>query len=144
MTIAPVPCNVAELQTPAPLVDAAILEANLARMAEAWPGERLPFGPVASPMGEFRGMPPMCAPVRRDIEGRLAGPAHGRIEGLRVGGVHGKGRYRFSRSVSSFENWMGMIIWHDDLLYGMGSRENQVPGGSAIRAAPEAGGCRHR
>ena len=48
MTIAPVPCNVAELQTPAPLVDAAILEANLARMAEAWPGERLPFGPALS------------------------------------------------------------------------------------------------
>src|SRR5271165_4597504 len=41
MTIAPVPRNVAELQTPAPLVDAAILEANLARMAQAWPGERL-------------------------------------------------------------------------------------------------------
>jgi D-serine deaminase-like pyridoxal phosphate-dependent protein len=36
-----VPRNLAELQTPAPLVDAAILAANLARMAEAWPGERL-------------------------------------------------------------------------------------------------------
>src|ERR1700678_2982011 len=35
------PRNVAELQTPAPLVDAAILAANLARMAQAWPGERL-------------------------------------------------------------------------------------------------------
>jgi D-threonine aldolase len=35
------PCNLAELQTPAPLVDAAILAANLARMAQAWPGERL-------------------------------------------------------------------------------------------------------
>src|SRR3984885_10006438 len=33
--------NLAELQTPAPLVDAALLSANLALMAEAWPGERL-------------------------------------------------------------------------------------------------------
>jgi D-serine deaminase-like pyridoxal phosphate-dependent protein len=37
----PLPRNVAELQTPAPLVDAAILAANLARMAKAWPGDRL-------------------------------------------------------------------------------------------------------
>src|ERR1700749_1997138 len=35
------PRNLAELQTPAPLGDAAILAANLARMAAAWPGERL-------------------------------------------------------------------------------------------------------
>ena len=41
MTTAPVPCALADLQTPAPLVDAAILAANLARMAQAWPGERL-------------------------------------------------------------------------------------------------------
>jgi D-serine deaminase-like pyridoxal phosphate-dependent protein len=41
MTSAPVPRNLAELQTPAPLVDAAILAASLARMAEAWPGDRL-------------------------------------------------------------------------------------------------------
>ncbi len=43
MINASAPRNVAELQTPAPLVDAAILAANLARMAEAWPGERLPL-----------------------------------------------------------------------------------------------------
>lgn len=41
MTTASVSRNLAELQTPAPLVDAAILAANLARMAQAWPGERL-------------------------------------------------------------------------------------------------------
>src|SRR5580693_7299856 len=41
VTNAPVSRNLAELQTPAPLVDAAVLAANLARMAEAWPGERL-------------------------------------------------------------------------------------------------------
>lgn len=41
MTTAPVPCALADLQTPAPLVDAALLAANLARMAQAWPGERL-------------------------------------------------------------------------------------------------------
>jgi D-threonine aldolase len=41
MTTASVPCHLDELQTPAPLVDAAMLAANLVRMAEAWPGERL-------------------------------------------------------------------------------------------------------
>src|ERR1700761_449653 len=41
MTTAPVPRDLAELQTPAPLVDATILAANLALMAEARPGERL-------------------------------------------------------------------------------------------------------
>jgi D-serine deaminase-like pyridoxal phosphate-dependent protein len=35
------PRNLAELQTPAPLVDADILAANLAAMAQAWPGDRL-------------------------------------------------------------------------------------------------------
>jgi D-serine deaminase-like pyridoxal phosphate-dependent protein len=35
------PRNLAELQTPAPLVDAAMLAFNLARMAQAWPGDRL-------------------------------------------------------------------------------------------------------
>ena len=41
MTTTPLPRNLAELQTPAPLVDAALLAANLALMAEAWPGPRL-------------------------------------------------------------------------------------------------------
>src|ERR1700721_2361439 len=41
MTTTSIPRNLADLQTPAPLVDAALLAANLARMAEAWPGERL-------------------------------------------------------------------------------------------------------
>jgi D-threonine aldolase len=41
MITTPLPRNVAELQTPAPLVDSAILAANLARMADAWPGGRL-------------------------------------------------------------------------------------------------------
>jgi D-serine deaminase-like pyridoxal phosphate-dependent protein len=36
-----VPRNLAELQTLAPLGDADILAANLARMTRAWPGERL-------------------------------------------------------------------------------------------------------
>jgi D-threonine aldolase len=41
MTTTSLPRNLAELQTPAPLVDAALLAANLALMAEAWPGPRL-------------------------------------------------------------------------------------------------------
>ena len=41
MIATPLPRNLAELQTPAPLVDADLLAANLARMAQAWPGERL-------------------------------------------------------------------------------------------------------
>src|SRR6202046_4464483 len=41
MTTTPLPRNLAELQTPAPLVDAALLTDNLALMAEAWPGSRL-------------------------------------------------------------------------------------------------------
>ena len=41
MITTPLPRYVAELQTPALLVDAAMLAANLARMAQAWPGERL-------------------------------------------------------------------------------------------------------
>src|ERR1700722_16988295 len=41
MITTPAPRNVAALQTPALLVDAAMLAANLARMAQAWPGERL-------------------------------------------------------------------------------------------------------
>ncbi len=41
MTTANVPRDLAELPTPAPLVEAAVLAANLARMAQAWPGERL-------------------------------------------------------------------------------------------------------
>ena len=41
MTTTSLPRNLAELQTPAPLVDAALLAANLALMAEAWPGSRL-------------------------------------------------------------------------------------------------------
>jgi D-serine deaminase-like pyridoxal phosphate-dependent protein len=41
MVTRPIPRNLAGLQTPAPVVDAAILEANLARMAQAWPGDRL-------------------------------------------------------------------------------------------------------
>jgi D-serine deaminase-like pyridoxal phosphate-dependent protein len=41
MVTRPIPRNLAGLQTPAPVVDATILAANLARMAQAWPGERL-------------------------------------------------------------------------------------------------------
>ena len=41
MVTRPIPRNLAGLQTPAPVMDAAILEANLARMAQAWPGDRL-------------------------------------------------------------------------------------------------------
>ena len=36
MTTTSIPRNLAELQTPAPVVDAALLAANLALMAEAW------------------------------------------------------------------------------------------------------------
>src|SRR5580693_6985643 len=41
MTTTSIPRNLADLQTPAPLVDAALLAANLALMAQARPGERL-------------------------------------------------------------------------------------------------------
>ena len=54
MTTAPVSRNVAELQTPAPLVDAAVLAANLARMAEAWPGEAQRDELIANAFGARR------------------------------------------------------------------------------------------
>src|ERR1700761_7746901 len=41
MTATLIPRNLNELRTPAPLVDAGLLAGNLARMAQAWPGERL-------------------------------------------------------------------------------------------------------
>jgi hypothetical protein len=41
VTTATVSRDLANLQSPAPLVDAAILEANLARIAQAWPGKCL-------------------------------------------------------------------------------------------------------
>jgi D-serine deaminase-like pyridoxal phosphate-dependent protein len=41
MTAPLLPLNIAELRTPAALVDAGILAANLTLMAKAWPGERL-------------------------------------------------------------------------------------------------------
>ncbi len=78
MTIAPVPRNVAELQTPAPLVDAAILEANLARMAEAWPGERLRPHVKAHKCTELArhqrssGHPGFTCATIREVEGMVA------------------------------------------------------------------------
>ena len=78
MTNAPVYRNLAELQTPAPLVDAAILAANLARMAEAWPGERLRPHVKAHKCTELArhqrgsGHPGFTCATIREVEGMVA------------------------------------------------------------------------
>src|ERR1700733_3991546 len=72
------PRNLAELQTPAPLVDAAILAANLARMAEAWPGERLRPHVKAHKCTELArhqrgvGHPGFTCATIREVEGMVA------------------------------------------------------------------------
>ena len=78
MITVPVPRNLAELQTPAPLVDAAILAANLARMAQAWPGERLRPHVKAHKCTELarhqrgRGHPGFTCATIREAEGMAA------------------------------------------------------------------------
>ena len=73
-----VPSNLAELQTPAPLVDAAILEANLAKMAQAWPGERLRPHVKAHKCTELArhqrssGHPGFTCATIREVEGMVA------------------------------------------------------------------------
>src|SRR5579862_5392636 len=68
----------AELQTPAPLVDAAILAANLARMAQAWPGQRLRPHVKAHKCTELArqqrasGHPGFTCATIREVEGMVA------------------------------------------------------------------------
>ncbi len=83
MAIVPVPRNLAELQTPAPLVDAGILAANLARMARAWPGERLRPHVKAHKCTELarhqaqHGHPGFTCATIREVEGHGGGRARG-------------------------------------------------------------------
>ena len=78
MTTAPAPRNLAELQTPAPLVDAAVLAANLALMAEAWPGSRLRPHVKAHKCTELArhqrdvGHPGFTCATIREVEGMVA------------------------------------------------------------------------
>src|SRR5271170_3241501 len=78
MTTAPVPRSLAGLQTPAPLVDAAILAANLARMAQARPGERLRPHVKAHKCTELArhqrssGHPGFTCATIREVEGMVA------------------------------------------------------------------------
>src|SRR5580658_7996893 len=78
MTTAPVTRNLAELQTPAPLVDAGILASNLARMAQAWPGERLRPHVKAHKCTELArqqrssGHPGFTCATIREVEGMVA------------------------------------------------------------------------
>jgi diaminopimelate decarboxylase len=78
MTTAPVTRNLAELQTPAPLVDAAILASNLARMAQAWPGERVRPHVKAHKCTELArqqrssGHPGFTCATIREVEGMVA------------------------------------------------------------------------
>ena len=70
------PRNLAELQTPA-LVDAAILEANLARMAEAWPGSGCdptsrPTSAPSWPATSAGGHPGFTCATIREVEGMVA------------------------------------------------------------------------
>jgi D-serine deaminase-like pyridoxal phosphate-dependent protein len=70
--------SLAELQTPAPLVDAAVLAANLARMALAWPGERLRPHVKAHKCTELArhqrdvGHPGFTCATIREVEGMVA------------------------------------------------------------------------
>src|SRR6201996_9572683 len=78
MTTAPVPRDLAELQTPAPLVDATILAANLALMAEARPGECLRPHVKAHKCTELArhqrsiGHPGFTCATIREVEGMVA------------------------------------------------------------------------
>jgi len=72
------PRNVAQLQTPAPLVDAGLLAANLARMAQAWPGDRLRPHVKAHKCTELArhqrdvGHPGFTCATIREVEGMVA------------------------------------------------------------------------
>jgi len=78
MTTTPIPRNLAELQTPAPLVDTALLAANLALMAEAWPGSRLRPHVKAHKCTELArhqrdvGHPGFTCATIREVEGMVA------------------------------------------------------------------------
>ena len=78
MTTTTIPRNLAELQTPAPLVDAALLAANLALMAEAWPGPRLRPHVKAHKCTELArhqrdaGHPGFTCATIREVEGMVA------------------------------------------------------------------------
>ena len=78
MITTPLPRNAAELPTPAPLVDAALLAANLARMAQAWPGERLRPHVKAHKCTELArhqrdvGHPGFTCATIREVEGMVA------------------------------------------------------------------------
>src|ERR1700690_4591245 len=72
------PSNVAELQTPAPLVDAALLAAHRARVAQAWPGDRLRPHVKAHKCTELArhqrsiGHPGFTCATIREVEGMVA------------------------------------------------------------------------
>ena len=74
----PLTRNLTELPTPAPLVDAAILAANLARMAQAWPGQRLRPHVKAHKCTELArqqrasGHPGFTCATIREVEGMVA------------------------------------------------------------------------
>jgi D-threonine aldolase len=78
MTTTFIPRNLAELQTPAPLVDAALLAGNLALMAEAWPGPRLRPHVKAHKCTELArhqrdvGHPGFTCATIREVEGMVA------------------------------------------------------------------------
>ncbi|MGD0700342.1 MAG: alanine racemase [Trebonia sp.] len=78
MTTTQLPRNIAELQTPAPLVDGEILAANLARMAQAWPGDRLRPHVKAHKCTELArhqraaGHPGFTCATIREVEGMVA------------------------------------------------------------------------
>ena len=78
MTTTFIPRNLADLQTPAPLVDAALLAANLALMAEAWPGSRLRPHVKAHKCTELArhqrdvGHPGFTCATIREVEGMVA------------------------------------------------------------------------
>jgi D-threonine aldolase len=78
MTTMSTPRTVNELQTPAPLADAALLAGNLARMAEAWPGPRLRPHVKAHKCTELArhqraaGHPGFTCATIREVEGMVA------------------------------------------------------------------------